>query len=62
MAKLNVKNVAENKLLWENFKPKFSDKGSNSTKITLVEKVEIVTYEKKVANIVNQHFDSIAKS
>ena len=35
-AKLNVKDVADNKLSWKNVKPYFSDEGSNSTKITLV--------------------------
>ena len=30
--KLNVKDVAHNKLFWKNVKPYFSDKGSNSIK------------------------------
>ena len=47
--KLNVKDVAENKLFWKSVKPYFSDKGSNSTKITLV------------ANIMNENFISITK-
>ena len=47
--KLNVRDVAENKLFWKNVKPYFSDKGSNSTKITLV------------ANIMNENFVSITK-
>ena len=59
--KLNVKNIAENKLFWKNVKPYFSDKGSNSTKITLVEKDMIITDEKKIANITIKHFISITK-
>ena len=50
-AKLNVKDVADNKLFWKNVKPYFSDKGSNSTKITLVEKDIIITDEKQIANV-----------
>ena len=45
-AKLNVKEVADNKLFWKDVKPYFNDKGSNSTKITLVEKDMIITDEK----------------
>ena len=60
-AKLNVKDVADDKLFWKNVKPYFSDKGSNSTKITLVEKDIIITDEKQIANIMNEHFVSITK-
>ena len=61
IAKLNVKDVADNKLFWKNVKPYFSDKGSNSTKITLVEKNRIITDEKQIANIMIEHFVSITK-
>ena len=60
-AKLNVKDVADNKLFWKNVKPYFSDKVSNSTKITLVEKDMNITDEKKIAIIMNQHFVNITK-
>ena len=60
-AKLNVKDVADNKLFWKNVKPYFSNKGSNSTKITLVEKDKIIADEKQIANIMNEHFVSITK-
>ena len=60
-AKLNVKDVADNKLFWKNVEPSFSDKGSNSTKVTLVEKDIIITDEKQIANIMNKHFVSITK-
>ena len=51
-AKLNVKDVADNKLFWKNVKPYFSDKGSNSTRITLVEKDKIITDEKQIQHLV----------
>ena len=53
--KLNVKDIAENKLFLKNVKPYFSDKGTNPTKITLVEKDMIITDEKQIANIMNDH-------
>ena len=59
--KLNVTDVVDNKLFWKNVKPYFSDKGSNSTKITLAEKDMIITDEKQIANIMNEHFVSITK-
>ena len=51
-AKLNVKDVADNKLFWKNVKPYFSDKGSNPTRITLVEKDKIITDEKQIQHLV----------
>ena len=59
--KLNAKEIADNTLFWKNVKPYYSDKGSNSTKITLVEKNMIITDEKQIANIMNDHFFSITK-
>ena len=61
IAKLNVKDLADNKLFWKNVKPYFSDKDSNSTRITLVEKDRIITDEKQIANIMTEHFVSITK-
>ena len=55
-------DVADNNLFWKNVKPYFSDKGANSTKITLVEKDIIKTDKKQIANIMNEHFVSIKKS
>ena len=60
-AKLNVKDVADNKLFWKNVKPYFSNKGSNSTKVALVEKDIIMTDEKQIATIMNEHFVSSLK-
>ena len=59
--KLNVKEIADNTLFWKNVKPYYSNKDSNSTKITLVEKNMIITDEKQIANIMNDHFFSITK-
>ena len=43
-------------------KPSFSDKGVNSSKITLVEKNSITVDEKKFANIMNNYFINITKT
>ena len=59
--KLNVKDVADNKLFWRIVKAYFSDKSSNSTKITLVEKDIIITNEKQIANIMKDYFVIITK-
>ena len=45
----------------KNVKLYFSDRGSNSTNITLVEKDIIITDEKQIANIMNEHFVGITK-
>ena len=57
-----VKDAAENKMFWKNFKSYCSDKGSNATKITPVEKDIIITDEKQAVNIMNEHFVIITKN
>ena len=53
--------MADNKLFWKNVKPYFSDKGSNLTKLMLLEKDTILTEEKQIANAMNEHFVRIQK-
>ena len=53
---LDEEQVSDSKTFWENVKPFFSDKGINSSKITLVEKNGIVVDEEKIANIMNNYF------
>ena len=45
----------------KNVKPYFGDKSSNSKKITLVEKDMVITDEKQIANIMNEHIVSITE-
>ena len=59
---LDVKQVSDNKVFWKKVKPSFSDKGVNCSKITLVEKNSIIVDEKKIANIMNNHFINITKT
>ena len=59
---LDEKQVSDNKVFWKKVKPSFSDKGVNSSKITLVEKSSITVDEKKIANIMNNYFINISKT
>ena len=58
---LDEKQVSDNKVFWKNVKPFFSDKGVNSSKITLVEKNSIIVDENKIANIMNKYFIILLK-
>ena len=59
---LDEKQVSDSKTFWKNVKPFFSDKGVNSSKITLVEKNVIVVDEEKIANIMSNYFINITKN
>ena len=59
---LNMKQVSDNKLFWKSVKPFFHDKGSNSSKITLVEENNIISDEKEIANIMNNYFINVTKT
>ena len=59
---LNIKEVSDNKLFWKKVKPFFSDKGSNSSKITLVEENSIISDEEEIANIMNNYFINVTKT
>ena len=48
---LDEKQVSDSKTFWKNVKPFSSDKGVNSSKITLVGKNAIIVDEEKIANI-----------
>ena len=57
---LNMKQVSDNKLFWKSVKPFFNDKGSNSSKVTLVEENNI-SDEEEIANIMNNYFINVTK-
>ena len=59
---LDEEQVSDSKTFWENVKPFLSDKGVNSSKITLVEKNAVVVDEEKIANITNHYFVNITKN
>ena len=59
---MNIKQVSDNKLFWKSIKPFFSDKASNSSKITLVEENNIISDEEETANIMNDYFINVTKT
>ena len=61
-SKLNPKLVSDNKTFWRNIKPCFSDKRNFSNKITISEKVSIVSDDRRLSEIFNEHFININKT
>ena len=59
---MNIKQVSDNKLFWKSVKPFFSDKGSNSSKITLVTENNIISDEEEIANTMNNYFINVTKT
>ena len=59
---VNIKQVSDNKLFWKSVKPFFNDKGSNSSKITLVEENNIISDEEEIADIRNNYFINVTKT
>ena len=55
---LNIKHISDNKLFWKSDQPFFTNKESNSSKITLIE--ENKNNEEGSANIMNKYFKSLS--
>ena len=51
---INISGVTDNKSFWKSLKPYFSDKGSNSNKITLVENDTIITNDRVISKTMNK--------
>ena len=60
--RLNMKQVSDDKLFWKSVKALFNDKGSSSSKITLVEENNIISDGEEIANIRNNYFINVTKS
>ena len=58
---MNIEHVSDNKFFWKSVKPFFSDKRSNSSKITLVEENNI-SDEEEIANMLNNFFINVTKT
>ena len=52
----------DNQTFWKTVKPYFSDKGSNSKRITLLENDSILTDDKDIAKTMNNFFINITKN
>ena len=60
-SKLNPKLVSGNKNFWRTIKPYFSDKGNFSNEIMISEKDCIVSDNRRLSEIFNEHFINITK-
>ena len=58
---LSVKNVMNNQTFWKTVKPYFSDKASNSRRITLLENDSILRDDKDISKTMNNFFVNITK-
>ena len=56
---LNINSVNDNKTFWKTVKPMFTEKNAKSSKIILVENDEIVTDNRRNAEIMNDYFVNI---
>ena len=59
---LNINKVVDNKSFWKIVKTFLSNKAISSEKITLIDEVELITDEQKVASTLNDFFSSIVTS
>ena len=57
--KRNIKDLADNKKFWKTIKHFFSNKGLNSNKLMLGEKVVVVAGEKALVTLVKIYFVSV---
>ena len=62
VSKLKPKLVSGNKKLWRTIKVYFSDKGSFSNKIKILEKDCIVSNNRRLSEIFNENFINITKT
>ena len=60
--KLNTTSVSDNKTFWKTVKPFLTDKNKKNGKIILVENNEIISDNKKNAEIMNEYFVNITKN
>ena len=58
---LNLNDVTDNKSFWRTIKPYFNEKGSGSDKIASSVNDSVLTYEKEIANTMNNYFINITK-
>ena len=61
-ANLDLKNITDNKMFWSTVKPFFTDKRSQSSKITLVDGDKIVSDDQEVSDKLNSFFKNAIES
>ena len=55
---LDLKNITDNKQFWKTMKPLFTDNHKNNRKITLIDRVKIISNETEVSEIMNDFFSN----
>ena len=58
---INISDVTDNKSFWKYVKSYFSNKGSNSNKITLVENDALITNDRVISKTMNKFFINTTK-
>ena len=58
---LNINLITDNKKLWKQVKPFFSDKTPFNNNIMLIENNQIVSDNKKCAEVMNNFFSDVVK-
>ena len=61
-AKLNEKNITDNRKVWQTVKPFLSKKNKPRGKITLLRNEEIISDEMEVANTLNTYFSNAVQN
>ena len=61
-AKLDLRNITDDKKFWKTIKPFLTNKGINSGKITLIKNDEILSEDNEVAETLNIFFSSAPKN
>ena len=61
-ANLDEKDITDNKKFWQTIKPFLSEKSKSRERITLIEKEELISDEREVANSFNDFFSNIVKN
>ena len=61
-AKLNHKDITDNKQFWRTIKPLLSDKSKSNEKVTLVENNKIISEDKDSAGLLSFFFSNAVKN
>ena len=59
---LNVRNITDNKQLWNTVKPFSSSKVGDNGRITLIERDKVVPEDREVAETFNSYFENIVEN
>ena len=61
-SELDIKNITDNKLFWKTMKPFLSDKCSQASKISLVQKGNVISDDQELVRTFNSFFETAVES